>query len=350
MKKYLNILTTIAVSILIGSVIMLAMGHDPVRAYIELLRGAFVGNLSLGTTLARFVPLLLTAFAFVFSARVGVFNVGVEGQMYLGAIAAAWVGFTFAGLFGPLHMLLCFLAAAVVGMAWAYIPGALKVNWGVNEICVTIMLNYIAIFFTSFLTIGPLSARTGVPRTPSVSPSVVLPRILSPSAANAGLFIAVIVAALLIFVFYKTSLGYALKTVGLNPAHAEYIGIDPKRTIIKAMLISGSVGGITGAIEVLGVYGHFLDGFSDNIAFNGMLVALIVKNDPKMVPFMAFFLAVLQSGALGMERNSGVPRSVIDVVIAVFIVFACAEIFAGLKKRRSAKNLTGQAGGGGVSA
>ena len=345
MNKYFNIFTTIIVSMLIGTLLMVVMGYNPVEAYVELFRGAFVGNLSFGTTLARFVPILLTAFAFVISARVGVFNVGVEGQMYLGAIVAAWVGFTFTGLFGPLHMLLCFLFAAVVGMAWAFIPGILKVNWGVNEICVTIMMNYVAIFLTSFLTIGPLSARTGVPRTHSVSPDVILPRFLTPSAANAGLFIAIIVVVVLLFVFYKTTLGYELKTVGLNPSHAEYIGINPKRTIIKAMLISGSIGGITGTIEVLGVYGHFLDNFSDNIAFNGMLVALIVKNDPKMVPFMAFFLAVLQSGALGMERNSGVPRSIIDMVIAVFIVFACAEIFAQLKKRRIGKKQTGMEGG-----
>ena len=338
MNKYINVLVTIGASMLIGSILILAMGHNPIEAYSELFRGAFVGNISLGTTLARFVPILLTSFAFVISARVGIFNVGVEGQMYLGALAAAWVGFTFTGLFGPFHMLLCFVMAACVGMVWAYIPGILKVSWGVNEICVTIMLNYIAIFLTSWLTTGPFSARVGIPRTHSVSEDVLLARFLNPSVANTGLFIAIAIVIVLLFVLYKTKLGYQFKSVGLNPSHAEYIGINPKRTILKAMLISGSIGGITGAIEVLGVFGHFLDNFSDNIAFNGMLVALLVKNDPKMLPFMAFFLAVLQSGALGMERNSGVPRSVIDVVIAIFIVFACAEIFSQLRKRRKAKN------------
>jgi simple sugar transport system permease protein len=344
MNKYLNASVSIASAMIIGTLLMVAMGHNPAEAYRELLRGAFVGNLNFGTTLARFVPILLTAFAFVAAAKVGIFNVGVEGQMYLGAMAAAWAGFTFAGLFAPLHIVLCFALAALVGMIWAFIPGFLKVKWGVNEICVTIMMNYVAILFTSFLTIGVLSARTGVPRTHSVSPDVVLPRILVPSAANTGLFIAIIIVAVLLFVFYKTKLGYQLKTVGLNPHHAEYIGINPKFTVIKAMLISGSIGGIAGAIEVLGVYRHFLDRFSDNIAFNGMLAALIVKNDPKMVPFMAFFLAVLQTGALGMDRHSGVPRSIIDVVIAVFIVFACAEIFSQMKKRQSVKSQAGLKG------
>jgi simple sugar transport system permease protein len=338
MKKYINILITIGASMFLGSLLILAMGHNPLEAYTELFRGAFVGNISFGTTLARFVPVLLTAFAFVVSAKVGVFNVGVEGQMYLGAIAAAWVGFTFSGLFGPIHIFLCFVVAAFVGMMWAYIPGILKVKWGVNEICVTIMLNYIAVLITSWLATGPFSARVGIPRTHSVSENVLLTRIMPPSVANTGIFIAIAIVIVMLFIFYRTTLGYQLKTVGLNPDHAQYIGIDPKRTVIKAMLISGAIGGITGAIEVLGVFGHFLDNFSDNIAFNGMLVALLVKNDPKMVPFMAFFLAILQSGALGMERNSGVPRSVIDVVIAIFIVFACAEIFSQLRKRRSLKN------------
>jgi len=337
-NKYLNAVVSVVAAMLIGTLLMVAMGHNPAEAYRELLRGAFVGSLNFGSTLARFVPILLTAFAFVVAAKVGIFNVGVEGQMYLGAITAAWAGFTFAGLFAPLHIVVCFALAAIVGMVWAFIPGILKVKWGVNEICATIMLNYVAILFTSYLTTGVLSSKTSVPRTPSVSPDVVLPRILPPSSANTGLFIAIIAVAALLFIFYKTKLGYEFKTVGLNPDHAEYIGINPKRTIIKAMLISGSFGGIAGAIEVLGVYRHFLDRFSDNIAFNGMLAALIVKNDPKMVPFMAFFLAVLQTGALGMDRNSGVPRSIIDVVIAVFIVFACAEIFSQMKKRRGAKN------------
>jgi len=338
MKKYINILVTIGASMFLGSLLILAMGHNPLEAYAELFKGAFIGNISFGTTLARFVPVILTAYAFVLSARVGVFNVGVEGQMYLGAIAAAWVGFTFTNLFGPIHMLFCFVFAAFVGMVWAYIPGILKVKWGVNEICVTIMLNYIAVLLTSWLTTGPFSARVGVARTISVSENVLLTRIMPPSVANTGIFIAIAIVVIVLFIFYRTTLGYQFKTVGLNPDHAQYIGINPKRTVIKAMLISGSIGGITGAIEVLGVFGHFLDNFSDNIAFNGMLVALLVKNDPKMVPFMAFFLAILQSGALGMERNSGVPRSVIDVVIAIFIVFACAEIFSQFKKRRKNKN------------
>lgn len=331
-NKYINVLLTVLISMTIGGVIMLAMGHNPIEAYFQLFKGAFGGKLSFGTTLQKFVPILLTAFAFVVSSNVGVFNVGVEGELYLGAIAAAWVGYACAGFPAPIHILLCFAIAIVVGALWAAIPGSLKAYWGVNEICVTILMNYVAKYITSYLTNGPLSAKTGVAQTPAVPTDIMLPALLKPSSANAGLFIAIAIVVALLFLFNRTVLGYQFKSVGLNPKHAEYTGINPKHTMIKAMLISGAIGGIAGTIEVLGNYGYFLDNFSNNIAFDGMLVALIVKNDAKMLPFMAFFLAVLKSGALGMERYTGVPKSIIDTIIAIFIVFATTEIFLHMKK------------------
>lgn len=334
-NKYINLLLTTLVSILIGAVIMLALGHNPIEAYIQLFKGAFIGKLNLGTTLQKFVPLLLTSLAFATAARAGVFNVGVEGEMYLGAIAAAWVGFTFTTLPGPILILLCMLVAALVGAAWSYIPSSLKAYLGVNEVCVTILMNYVAIYITSYLVNGPLSAKTGVPQTPTIAAAAKLTQFMKPSQANTGLFIAIALAVLVYWILNKSTLGYKFTTVGLNSLHAEYIGIKPERSMINAMFLSGAIGGVAGAIEVLGTYGYFLDGFSSGMAFDGMLAALIVKNDIKMVPFMAFFLAVLKSGALGMERYTGVPKSVVDTIIAVFIIFATMEaLFSFIQKRK----------------
>lgn len=346
-SKYLNLLLTVIVSMAIGAVIMLLLGYNPVEAYYQLFRGAFVGKLNFGTTLQKFVPLLLTAMAFALSSRVGVFNVGVEGELYLGAIAAAWVGYTFVGLPAPLHIFLCFAAAMIVGACWAYIPAALKCQWGVNEVCVTILMNYVAKYITSFLVNGPLSAKTGVPQTPTVSESVKLAQFMKPSQANMGLFVAIGVVIFMFWLMNRSTEGYKYTTVGMNAAHAEYVGIAPKRTVIRAMLISGAIGGIAGCIEVLGVYGYFLDNFSLNLAFDGMLAALIVKSDIKMVPIMAFFLAVLKSGALGMERYTGVPKSIIDTIIAIFIIFATMEtLFAFLKRRKLKAAATPAVSGG----
>jgi simple sugar transport system permease protein len=152
---------------------MLALGYNPIEAYIQLFKGAFVGKLNFGTTLQKFTPLLLTSIAFVISSRVGVSNVGVEGELYLGAIAAAWVGFTFKGVPGPILILLCLIVAIIIGAAWAYIPGSLRAYLGVNEVCVTILMNYVAIYITSYLVNGPLSAKTGVPQTPTIARSEV---------------------------------------------------------------------------------------------------------------------------------------------------------------------------------
>ena len=347
-NKYINLLLTIVVSMLIGAVLMMILGHNPIEAYYQLFRGAFVGKLNLGTTLQKFIPLLLTAMAFAVSSKVGVFNVGVEGELYLGALVAAWVGYNFVSVPGPLHMLMCFGAAIIVGACWAFIPGFLKSQWGVNEVCVTILMNYVAKYITSYFVNGPLSAGTGVPQTPTVADNVRLTQFLKPSQVSTGLFLAIALVIFLFWLLTRSTEGYKYTTVGLNPKHAEYVGISPKATMIRAMLLSGAIGGIAGCIEILGVYGYFLDNFSMNLAFDGMLAALIVKSDIKMVPFMAFFLAVLKSGALGMERYTGVPKAVVDMIIAIFIIFACMEtLFAFLQKRKKKALAKADAGGQG---
>lgn len=324
-SKYVNLAITIFFSLFLGAIVILVLGHNPLEAYVQLFRGAFIGKLNLGTTIQKFVPLLLTSVAFVVSSKVGVFNVGVEGELYLGAISAAWVGYYFVGLPGPIHMILCFAVAMVIGALWAVFPGALKAQWGVNEVCVTILMNYVAQFLCSYLVNGPMSARTGVPQTPPIAPGVKLAALMKPSSANAGLFLAIIATVMIFFLMSRTTIGYRIRTVGLSPLHAQYVGINPKHTMMQGMFISGSLGGMAGCIETLGVYGYFLDNFSPGIAFDGMLAALIVKNDLKMVPLMAFFLAALKSGALGMERYTGVPKSIVDTIVAIFIIFATME-------------------------
>lgn len=337
-NKYLNLLLTVLVSMLIGALIMLALGHNPIEAYVALFKGAFVGRLNIGTTFQKFVPLLLTAVAFAIAAKVNVFNVGVEGEMYLGAMAAAWVGYRLGHLPKLIVILACFIVATLVGMLWSYIPASLKANWGVNEICVTILMNYIAQYLTSYIVNGPFSAGSGVPQTPPLERDIMLTRILKPSQLTTSIFIAIVLVAFLIWMMRRSSLGFELNTVGQNPKHAQYVGIDAKNSVIVGMLISGGIGGLTGALEVLGTFGYFLDNFSPGIAFDGMLAALIVKNDLGMIPIIALFLSILKSGALGMERSTGVPKSVVDMLIAIFIIFATMEtLFAFIEKRKAKK-------------
>ncbi|MDR1510333.1 MAG: ABC transporter permease [Synergistaceae bacterium] len=330
-----NTAFTIAVSFLLGAVVIWLLGYSPIEAYKQLFRGAFVGKLNFGGTLERFVPLMLTALAFAVSAKVAVFNVGVEGELYLGAICAAWAGFALKGVPAIIHVPLCIAVGMAAGGAWAVIPAALKAYWKVNEVCVTILMNYVATYITSYLVAYPLSGKTGVPQTPGLEASARLFRIMRPSRANIGIFIAIGFFALICFILTRTTWGYRIKQVGENPRFAEYAGIRSKAVIIWGMIMSGSLGGLAGSLEVMGIYGYFLDGFSPGIAFDGMLASLIAKNDLKMIPVLAFFLAVLKAGALGMERYTGVPKALVDSIIAVFILIAAMEGLSIFKGRNT---------------
>ena len=327
-----KILLTMVVALLIGALFIVGIGESPLDAYMALLNGALNGKFRLGTTLVGFTPLLLTATAFAVAAKAGAFNVGVEGEVFLGGITAAYIGINWTFLPAPLLYLACFAGAMAVAAAWAYIPGALKAYYGVNEVCTTILMNTVALYITSYLVSGPMSAGTANPQSDPVT--VTLFQFMKPSSANVGLFIAIAVVILVVWMLNKTSWGYKIRTVGLNPVHADYVGIDSKKVFISAMMVSGMLGGIAGCIEVLGVHGYFLNNFATGLGTNGMLASLIVKNNVIFAPFMAFFLAVLKAGAMGMQQTTGVPKSLVDTITAVFIIVATMETAFQFAKRR----------------
>lgn len=332
-KTYINIVISIIVALLIGAVIIGVMGYNPVTSYIELFKGALIGKFNFGGTLERFVPLMLAALAFAVAQQVNMANVGVEGEIYLGAITAAWVGYAITGLPKMVHVPLALSLAAIIGALWAAIPGVLKAYYGVSDVCTTILLNYVATYITSYLVNNPMSAGKGVAQTPQIQESASLTRIMSPSRANTGLFIAIGVIILVYFFFKKTRKGYEYRSVGLNNDFSAYIGIPDKKTMVKGMMLSGAIGGLAGGIEVLGIYGYFLDGFSTGIGLDGMLASLIAKNNIALVPVLSGFIAILKQGALAMERFTGVPKSLIDGLIAMFILFATMEGLFIIKKK-----------------
>ena len=183
---------------------------------------------------------------------------------------------------------------------------------------------------------------------------VTLPKIIKPSSANAGVFIAAGVVVLVIVMLYKTKWGYKIRTVGTNPYHADYVGINSKKVFINAMLLSGMLGGIAGCIEVLGVHGYYLDNFAKDLGTNGMLAALIVKSNMIFTPFMAFFLAVLKAGAMAMQQSTGGPKSIVDTISAIFIIVATMELlfqFNGKRKALAAqkKEMAAKTGGTGIN-
>lgn len=321
MRSITGFLLSLAFSVALGAAIIALLGHDPLEAFRELFRGAFISKLGRGTTLQKWVPIMLTGLAFTITSQVKYFNIGVEGCFYMGALLSAGAGFLVTGLPWYLHIPLCFAVAVLGGGAWAAIPGTLRARWQVNESCSTIMFNYVAIQFATFMIVNPWSAKSAASQTVPILPTAALSRILPPSRANTGLFMAFVLYALVFWMIKRTRLGFKLRSTGANPWFSDYIGIETRRTVVLATFLSGSVGGFAGAIETLGVYGNIIDGFSGWVAFDGMLAALIAKNDLRLLPFYSLMIAALKTGALGMERFTGVPRALIDTLIAVLIIF-----------------------------
>lgn len=332
LQATIKIILTLLVALAIGSVFILIIGENPLEAYKSVFRGAFGTKLGLGNTISGFTPLILTSLAFAIAAKAGAFNVGVEGEVILGGIAAAYIGIYWGFLPKPLLIVACFLGAMLIAALWALIPAVLKAYYNVSEVCVTILMNTVALYIASYLVSGPLSAGTANPQSKPVL--VTLPKILLPSSANAGIFLAMIIAGLLVFMLFKTKWGYKIQAVGTNPSHADYTGIDSKKVFVNAMLLSGTLGGIAGCIEVLGVHGYYLDGFANGLGINGMLAALIVKSNVIFTPFIAFFLATLKSGAMAMQQSTGVPKSVVDIIFAVFIILATMELLFQFGKKQ----------------
>ena len=253
-EGFLRVILTMVVALAIGALLIIGIGENPISAYGALLQGAFDGKFRLGTTLAGFTPLLLTSTAFAIAAKAGAFNVGVEGEVFLGGIVAAYIGINWTFLPKPLLVIACFLGAMAVAAAWAFIPAVLKAYYDVSEVCVTILMNTVALHITSYLVSGPMSAGTANAQTLPVT--VTLYQFMTPSSANVGMFIAIAAVIAVIFMLYKTSWGYKIRTVGGNPSHADYVGISSKKVFIGAMMLSGMLGGMAGCIEVLGVHGY----------------------------------------------------------------------------------------------
>lgn len=332
LKGIYKILITLVLALGIGALFILGIGENPLAAYAAMLKGAFGTRLGLGNTIAAFTPLLLTSTAFAVAAKAGAFNVGVEGEVILGGITAAYIGANWGFLPVPALYVACFLGAMVVAALWALIPAVLKVYYNVSEVCVTILMNTVALYIGSYLVSGPMSAGTATPQSDPVL--VTIPKIMKPSSANGGIFLAIIIVILVILMVYKTKWGYKIRMVGENPAFADYVGISAKRVFISAMLLSGILGGIAGCIEVLGVHGYYLDNFAKDLGSNGMLAALIVKSNMISTPFIAFFLAVLKAGSLAMQQATSVPKSIVDTVSAIFIIIATMELVIQVGGRR----------------
>lgn len=325
-QEALRIFFTLAIALFIGAIIMWLSGKDALGAYTTLFSAAFGGSLAVADTLLAATPLIFTGLATAVAFRAGVFNVGVEGSLYLGAFSAAWVGFTLTFLPGPLLLTAALLAAVLVGGMWALIPGYLKARLGVDEIVTTIMLNYVAIHFTSYLVNYPFAV-PGLANamSPTVAPGATLPRLMPPSQLNFSFILALLAVAFTAFLLSRTTLGYELRTYGANPLFARWSGMPPISVILKVMLVSGALGGLAGAGQVLGVNYRFVANFSPGYGFDGIAVALLGRNSAWGALLGALLFGVLRSGGSTLELMMDIPLELIRILEATIVFFVTAQ-------------------------
>ncbi|MDP2182473.1 MAG: ABC transporter permease [Actinomycetota bacterium] len=344
-------------AIVIGSIIMWVSGYDPVAAYAALFKGAFGGPKQMGDTVLRAIPLIFTGLAVAYGFRAGLFNIGAEGQLFMGGLAAASLGLVLGGLPWIVSVPLLILAAALAGAAWAFIPAILKARIGAHEVITTMMFTYIGRYIVSWLVVGPLKAPGQIPQTTALPLESQLPRIqtlfsdatlealpfLKLGRAHLGIVVAIAIAVLVWFILKHTTLGYENRAVGFNPWASETGGISVQWTMVKALCISGALAGLAGAVEVMGVHHRLFDQFSSGFGFTGIAVALLAKNNPIGVIPAALLFGALSAGAGTMQLEAHVPQKIILIIQALVIFFVAAEEIVMWFIRRRQKEVVGRA-------
>lgn len=277
-------------------------------------------------SLVATTPYIFGGLAVAVGFKAGVFNIGVEGQIYIGASASVFVGYYFTGLPAYIHIPFALLAGAAGGALWGFIPGWLKAKTGGHEVINTIMMNYIAFRLTNWLLRGPMRREgTFQPVSPEIQPSAYLPKLFpDPIRFHIGFFIAIGFIIIVYIFLFKTTWGFNLRMVGANPNAAKYAGINVPRNIILAMTLSGALAGLAGANEVLGVNHTLFVAFSSGYGFDSIALALLGNNNPVGVGLAALLFGTLNNGATRMQMDARIPVEIISIIQAMILMFIAA--------------------------
>lgn len=347
--SFLSSLTAILVGLLAGFLILLVTNpSQAVQGFVAILTGGFVDMKNLGQVFYFATPLIMTGLSVGFANKTGLFNIGASGQFILGAYVAVFIGVKFTFLPGHLHWIVALVGAAIAGGIWGILPGLLKAVYNVNEVITCIMMNYIGMYLTNFLitrTIFDSLRNQSLP----VAKTAILPKMgfdkifitgASSSSVNSGIIIAIVVGIIIWILLSRTKFGYELKACGYNKDASKYAGINEKRNIVYAMVISGALAGIGGALLYLAGSGKGIT-VVDVIApegFNGIPVALLGLSNPIGIIFSGIFIAYLNMGGFNMQLYDFIPQ-VIEIIIAVIIYFsAFSLIIKNLLAKRKRKS------------
>ena len=306
--------------------------ENPLTVYDAIFTAALKDRDGWGNVLYRATPLIFTGLAVALAFQCGLFNIGGEGQMVMGGFAITWIGFTFVTLPAFLLIPLCIIGGAVAGGLWGGIPGYLKARRGVHEVVTTIMLNWIAVAFTQYLTMVYKPKESWIPHTFEIAKSAQLSRLahyLNPlgidfpksNLVNTALFLAILAVIFAAYLLKRTKLGYEIRSVGFNPTAAECAGINVAKNTVLAMAISGAMAGLAGVNQVMGYKHRFRYGVFGGLGFDGIGVAFIGRNSPMGVVLAALLFGILDHGGLAIDVSTRVPREIILVLKAVILIF-----------------------------
>ena len=344
----------------ISSIIILAIGRSPLEVFGIMVRFSLGRTDSLFSILFKSTPLILSGLAVAMSFRVNLFNIGVEGQYYIGAFFAAYVGFSLRGLPAAVHLPLALLAAALGGMVWGLLPIILKLRRGAHEVITTIMMNYIAsavlLYLINDIFRDPSQAGTPRVRTPDVAAAARIPS-LGPLFAqfgltgsdvqklNALLLLGVLLAIVLAFVLARTRFGYEVRVVSANPEAAEAAGIPNARVQFWVFMLSAGVAGLIGLNDILGFFGYLDIDFPKGLGFLGISIALLAKNNPIGVIPAALLFGFLDRGAQGVQFFARVPKETIVImqaiiILAIVVAYELMTRYIRIQRKREAEAST----------
>jgi len=313
----------IVLALALSAVLILAAGVNPLLAYIEMLRGSLGSRLAVTETLTRAVPLVLTGLAATAAFRARFWNIGGEGQFYLGALAVAWVGHDLiSGLPPAIGIAVLIVVGMMAGALLLSGPAYLRLRFGVDEVVTTLLMNFVVILFVGLMIEGPLRdpLAFGWPQSVPVDRAYRLPDLIPNTRLHIGLPIALAVAGIVWLVLARTVFGMEARAVGFNARAAEFAGVSVPRTIIGVALMSGGLAGLAGVIEVMGVTGGVTTTMSPGFGYAGIVVAMLAALHPAGVVAAAVFVATVFVGADAMSRATGVPSFIADVIVALALL------------------------------
>jgi simple sugar transport system permease protein len=320
-QQFLSLLSAVIVALLLGFILLSLDGHPPAEVLGGAYSSTFSTNYRFANLIARLITITLVALAAAIPFKAGIWNIGGDGQLLVGAFASALVGIYVTGLPALLHIALAVLAGILGGMVWAAIPGAIRLKYNANEIVTTIMMNYLATLLTGYLVNYPFHAPgSSNAETMNILDSAALPRLVTMSNLSAGLYIMIAVFLIIYFIDKKTVWGFEWRVIGSNPEFSKYGGVNNKKMQFIAMCMGGGLAGLAGSILVLGNYHKFIAGLGGGVGFTGVLIAIIAANSPIIILIIAAIFAVLQNSIIGMQSKIGIAVEFSDIIQSVIIL------------------------------